>query len=157
MNEADVPSNRVDVVFSEGVKLRAEMDNQTAKAMLLLNGGGAVALLSFLSGVLNGKVPQLALPIVIAAFLMCLGLLATVAHNINRRKCSLEYENYWSIGQQPPTKPKACARSERLLILSMAMFLAAVTVLAIGSGYILWTLPPMPQTWTITPPITMPE
>jgi hypothetical protein len=147
----------VDVVFSEGVKLRAEMDNQTAKAMLLLNGGGAAALLSFLSSVLNGKVPQLGLPIVVAAFLMCLGLLAAVAHNINRRKCSLEYENYWSKGAQPPSKPIVCARSERLLTASMAMFLAAITLLAIWSGYILWSLPPMPQTWTIYPPMTMPE
>ena len=157
MNEADAPIRGVSVVFSEGVKLRAEMDNQTAKAMLLLNGGGAAALLSLLSSVLNGKVPQLAIPIVLAAFLMCLGLLATVGHNINRRKCSLEYESYWRQGQQPPTKPKVCARSERLLTISMSMFLAAVTVLAIWSGYILWTLPPMPQTWTIMPPITMPE
>lgn len=157
MTGADVPTNRADVVFSEGVKLRAEMDNQTAKAMLLLNGGGAAALLSFLSSVLSGKVPQLGLPIVVAAFLMCLGLLATVAHNINRRKCSLEYENYWSKGEQPPRKPKVCARSERLLTVSMAMFLAAVTFLAIWSGYILWTLPPVPLTWTIMPPITMPE
>ena len=144
-------------MFSEGVKLRAEMDNQTAKAMLLLNGGGATALLSFLSSVLNGKVPQLGLPIVVAAFLMCLGLLATVAHNINRRKCSLEYEGYWREGQQPPDKPQVCARSERFLTISMWAFFLAITLLAVWSGYILWTLPPMPQTWTIMPPINMPE
>ncbi len=78
--------------MAEGHEIRAEIDTETVRGLLLINGGGAIALLAFLSGVIEK--PQLEVltrAIVWAVFIFQLGLAAAVIHNRFRRLCSLEY------------------------------------------------------------------
>lgn len=78
--------------MADGVELRAEMDAETVRGLLLINGGGAVALLAFLAGIIEK--PDLALlarATIWSVFIFQLGLVAAVIHNRFRRLCSLEY------------------------------------------------------------------
>lgn len=78
--------------MADGVEIRAGIDSETVRGLLLINGGGAVALLAFLSGIIEK--PALALlarAIIWGVFTFQLGLAAAVMHNRFRRLCSLEY------------------------------------------------------------------
>jgi hypothetical protein len=89
--------------MSNGVDRRAEIDSATAKALLLLNGGGAVALLAFLPAVLEdpGYAP-LAHGVLWGLALLLLGLVSAVLHNRYRRVCSLDFERH--LGNPPPCR-----------------------------------------------------
>src|SRR5262245_25835072 len=79
--------------MTNGVDRRAQIDNETVKGLLLLNGGGAVALLSAFSALVGkeGFEPLLS-AILWAVFGMMLGSVWAIFHNHYRRKCSLHYE-----------------------------------------------------------------
>jgi ABC-type nickel/cobalt efflux system permease component RcnA len=78
---------------SEGVKTRSEIDIEIVRGLLLANGGGAVALLTFLPKAFEkGPLSSLAMPVVLALFVFHLGIVAAIVHNHYRRRCSLEYE-----------------------------------------------------------------
>ncbi|QDX80709.1 hypothetical protein B9N43_05285 [Denitratisoma sp. DHT3] len=78
--------------MADGVELRAEMDTETVRGLLLINGGGAVALLAFLVGIIQKpELAVLARAIIWSVFTFQLGLVAAVIHNRLRRLCSLEY------------------------------------------------------------------
>lgn len=78
--------------MADGRETRAAIDTETVKGLLLINGGGAVALLAFLPGVLQKpEYESLSRAIIFAVFTFQIGLAAAVIHNRLRRKCSLEY------------------------------------------------------------------
>lgn len=78
--------------MADGAELRTGIDTETVRGLLLINGGGAVALLAFLAGIIQKpELAVLARAIIWAVFTFQLGLVAAVMHNRLRRKCSLEY------------------------------------------------------------------
>ncbi|MEW6164587.1 MAG: hypothetical protein AB1642_05965 [Pseudomonadota bacterium] len=78
--------------MADGVELRAGIDAETVRGLLLINGGGAVALLAFLAGIIaKPELAVLARAIIWSVFTFQLGLVAAVIHNRFRRLCSLEY------------------------------------------------------------------
>lgn len=78
--------------MAEGRETRASIDSETVRGLLLINGGGAVALLAFLAGVIQEpRFAILSQAIILSVFIFQLGLLFAVVHNRLRRLCSLEY------------------------------------------------------------------
>jgi hypothetical protein len=127
-------------VASEELKIRAQIDQENVKAVLLINGGGAIALLAFLPTVL-GK-PQfddLTRSIVSALLIYQAGLALAVVHNYLRRKCSQIWQSH---GYNPPRckffghqfkgDPCLCMWSWLTISGSLAAFMAAGVVVASG-------------------------
>ena len=78
--------------MATGRETRASIDTETVKGLLLINGGGAVALLAFLPGVIQSpELQPLARALIWAIFTFQFGLALAVIHNRFRRLCSLEY------------------------------------------------------------------
>ncbi|MFD0950502.1 hypothetical protein ACFQ0F_08905 [Paraperlucidibaca wandonensis] len=78
--------------MAEGHEIRASIDSETVRGLLLINGGGAVALLAFLSGVLlKPELEILTRATIWSVFIFQLGLAFAVVHNRFRRLCSLQY------------------------------------------------------------------
>jgi len=84
-------------VVSEGVKIRAQIDAESVRNVMLVNGGGSVALIALLPNVLY---TPLVLAVLLALSSWLLGLTLAVIHSVLRRKCSLAYEHY---KMSPPT------------------------------------------------------
>ena len=151
--------------MSDGVARRSGIDSDTVRGLLLINGGGAVALLAFLSSIMKDPdLSSLARAIVWAIFLFQIGLVCTVIHNRLRRSCSLEY------AKKPKNRKKCrflgrdlrepciCHLSIAFVRLSIASFLAAgifVLVAAldvIGRAPTAETASPVEQSTTTLPP-----
>ncbi|MFH1159208.1 MAG: hypothetical protein V1721_10080 [Pseudomonadota bacterium] len=115
-----------------GLAIRAEIDNETVRGLLLINGGGAVALLAFLPTIINKNGFEL---LVFGALLGLLlyqtGLLFAVLHNMFRRKCSLIYERH---NYSPPKNELGpCRLSNRFMWISVVLFyLAGLVVFMCG-------------------------
>jgi hypothetical protein len=119
--------------MTKGLEIRAEIDSENVKGLLLINGGGAVALLAFLPTILEKpNLGDLASGVLWALFAFLVGLMAAVIHNRLRRVCSLVYEGY---GYAPPrcklipswlkrNDPCVCAASMCFMWLSLVAFVA---------------------------------
>jgi hypothetical protein len=126
--------------MSNGVETRAQIDTETMKALLLVNGGGALALLALLPSVLDrpGQ-DSLAKAILIGVIILSVGLFLAIVHNRLRRKCSLLHAQN---NMRPPAErlfgiqlrsARVCFLSDASMWLSAACFMVAtVTVAAIG-------------------------
>jgi len=122
------------------LEIRAQIDTENVKALLLINGGAAVALLAFLGSVLGEKgCEPLAQGILCALLIYQLGLLAAVVHNRLRRKCSLKYQQH---EYTPPrceilgrklAEPCICMWSIFFLWGSVLAFVAASIVVYFGA------------------------
>lgn len=78
--------------MTSGVERRSDIDTETVRGLLLINGGGAVALLAFLASAFQqGNLQQLARAIICAVSISQVGMATAVIHNRLRRICSLEY------------------------------------------------------------------
>jgi hypothetical protein len=75
--------------MTEKADIRADISTETVKALLLINGGGAVALLTVF-GNIHGKVCyiELSRPILIGVLILLIGLVSAVMHNLFRVQCS---------------------------------------------------------------------
>jgi len=116
--------------MADGRETRAGIDTETVRGLLLINGGGAVALLAFLPGVLQKpEFESLARAIIWAVFTFQIGLASAVVHNRLRRKCSLEYAKKerapCSVFGRPLQEPCVCHWSTGLMWLSIVAFLVA--------------------------------
>jgi hypothetical protein len=129
----------------DGVDRRSEIDTETVKALLLINGGGAVALLALFGSVLgkNGY-ENLAWAILVGVLILMLGLVFAVIHNRLRRICSLHYDRH---NMQPPAgrllglqfrEPTICIVSILFMWLSIVAFFSAGTFVAICGIVTLW-------------------
>lgn len=126
--------------ISPGVKIRAQIDAEIVRGLLLANGGGAVALLAFLPKVLTTeRLGPLELPVVIALFVFHLGIAAALVHTHYRRHCSLIYEQY---NYSPPARtflglnlgePGVCFASRSLMWASVICFLAGGCAVFLGA------------------------
>jgi len=123
--------------MTKGLEIRAAIDSENVKGLLLINGGGAVALLAFLPAILGKPSFESLLRAVIWALLIFLmGLITAVIHNRLRRVCSLHYEQH---GYSPP----ACSHIPRWLkfeqlrqpcVCLRSMFFMWLSVTAFASG-----------------------
>jgi hypothetical protein len=121
-----------------GIEQRAQIDTETFKGLLAINGGGTIALLSFLAAILNKpNVTALAHAVLWGVLVMMLGVAAAVVHNHLRRRCSLLYEHH---NGKPPAgrllglslpSPIVCFCSWACMWISLASFLTAGLVVAV--------------------------
>lgn len=126
--------------MAEGRETRATIDSETVRGLLLINGGGAIALLAFLSGVIQEpRFAVLSLAIILAVFVFQLGLLFAVVHNRLRRLCSLEYAKMSAnrkkctfLGKQLK-EPCVCHWSTGFMWASIVAFVFA-GLLVLGAG-----------------------
>jgi hypothetical protein len=117
---------------SSGLERRAQIDADTVKALLLTNGGGAVALLGFVPAIIGRpELAPLASAALVGLVVLMFGLTAAIVHNICRRKCALVWEQH---GWKPPKgtflgitlwEPRICAVSTVCKWVSLAAFLSA--------------------------------
>lgn len=131
--------------MTNGLEIRAQIDSENVKGLLLINGGAAVALLAFLPTIL-GKPPfePLLRAVVWALFAFYVGVVAAVIHNRLRRVCSLHYER---LNYAPPPcnhipawikfeqlrQPCICLRSIFFMWVSVISFVLGGSVAANGA------------------------
>lgn len=123
--------------MASGTEIRANIDTENVKGLLLINGGGAVALLALLPNIL-GKPEYFSLvrSVVWGLLSFQLGLAFAVVHNHLRRRCSLA----WGSGK-PKCKsrgkelfePCICYWSHLCMALSAIGFMAAGVVVFCGA------------------------
>ncbi|MBI2715883.1 MAG: hypothetical protein HYX37_15740 [Rhizobiales bacterium] len=124
--------------MSNGVERRSQIDTETVKALLLINGGGAIALLSLLPALLGKDgFKGFVLAILIGILILMFGLICAVVHNRLRRQCSLHYDRY---KMSPPKgqllgfklwEPTICCVSIFFMWLSILSFFVAGSFVAI--------------------------
>lgn len=125
--------------MSNGSERRSQIDTETVKALLLINGGGALALLSLLPSMLDKEGYQdLTRAILVGVLSFMLGLVCAVIHNRLRRKCSLLFEQH---KMRPPPgrllwfnlkEPCVCSASIVFMWISIAAFVFAGSYVAIN-------------------------
>lgn len=124
-------------MISEGVKVRAQIDSESVRNVMLVNGGGSVALIALLPNILY---TPLVFAVLVTLSFWLVGLTLAVVHSVLRRKCSLVYEIN---SMAPPAgktrfwiKPKApwvCWWSWKTLYTSISMFLVGGAIMVILS------------------------
>lgn len=129
------------------LEIRAQIDTENVKALLLINGGGAVALLAFLPYVLpRAEYVLLTQKIIWALLIYQIGLFLAVLHNHLRRKCSIEYQRH---GYKPPPcklfgrplkEPCVCHVSWSCMWGSALAFMAAGLCVFYGGLQVIGTL-----------------
>jgi hypothetical protein len=83
----------MEIVMSKGVETRAQIDTETVKGLLLINGSGAIALLTLFPSLLGkDEYRGLAQAMLIGVFVFMLGLVFAMLHNHFRRRCSHHHE-----------------------------------------------------------------
>ncbi len=88
---------------SKWVEIRAQIDTELVKGLLVINGGGSVALLAFLPVILGKpEYAPLAKAVLWGLLSFQVGLVSAVIHNRLMRVCSLEFEKHNYI--PPPCK-----------------------------------------------------
>ncbi|MEX0591225.1 MAG: hypothetical protein WD207_09065 [Xanthobacteraceae bacterium] len=123
--------------MADAARQRAQTDTETVRALLLANGGGAVAMLATLPPVLDrdGYEP-LARAMLFGLLILMIGVVFAIVYNYLRRKCSLEYERH---DMNPPKgrifgvqlwEPTVCCVSIVCLWLSVVAFLGAGSFVA---------------------------
>lgn len=126
----------------EGVERRARIDTETVRGLLLVNGGGAVALLAFLPTALGTpRLNALARPVILALGLYVVGLSFALAHNHLRRRCSLAHEQGRPkarlLGRWELWEPGVCLWSWGLMYASWAAFVAGGLLVCFGAWRVL--------------------
>lgn len=131
------------------VEIRAQIDTETVRALLSLNGGGAVAILTLLPSFLEiPRYEPLAIPLLIGVLILVLGLAFALIHNRLRRECSLVYQGH---KMAPPPgrllgftlkEPTVCFVSIRFMWASAAAFVIAGLYVAASGVCILSRLGP---------------
>jgi hypothetical protein len=122
------------------LEIRAQIDTETVKALLVANGGGAIALLSILSSILDKEgYESLALAILSGVLILICGLAFAIIHNHLRRRCSLKYESH---NMHPPKgkllgiklpQPTVCFFSLLFMWSSILAFvISAILVAVVG-------------------------
>jgi hypothetical protein len=137
-------------------EIRAGIDSETVQGLLLINGGGAVALLAFLPGVLQKpEFESLARAIIWAVFIFQIGLACAVVHNRLRRLCSLEYENPkkvpCSLFNFTLREPCICYWSTVFMWSSVISFLAAGVIVLMAGLSVVGVMPATNEAEMINP------
>ena len=122
-------------MVSEGLKIRAQIDSESVRNVMLVNGGGSVALITLLPNILN---TPLVFGVLVALSFWLFGLTLAVLHSVLRRKCSLVYEQY-KMAPPPgkpfllikPKEPWVCWWSWKSLYSSIVIFLVGGALIVI--------------------------
>ena len=127
--------------MATGLEIRAQIDSENSKGLLLINGGAAVALVAFLPSILGKPgLESVASAVLVALCVFLAGLAAAVVHNRLRRICSMVYEGN---GFRPPKckyvpswlsrkEPCVCFTSTAFMWCSLVMFLVGGATVAYG-------------------------
>ena len=118
--------------MSNGANQRARIDNETPRALLLANGGGAVAMLAVLPPILDraGYEP-FARAMLAGVLVLVIGVAFAIVHGYLRRRCALVHEQHQ---MNPPAGklagiqlrvPAVCFLSAVFMWLSIATFVGA--------------------------------
>ncbi len=131
-----------------GLEIRARIDSEVVKGLLLLNGGGAVALLALLPTIIaKPEFEQFSRAVLWALLLFVIGLISAVIHNRLRRLCSHEYERH---NYSPPpgsifginlNQPRICFISICFMWISLGLFLVAGVIVFWGGIAVLSNFP----------------
>ena len=128
-----------------GVEIRAAIDTETVRALLVVNGGTAAGLMTLLPLIVEKpSLHAFALGAVGAIMCAAAGLFLAIYHNRLRRKCSLQYDLDSRSRRRPcswvpewmqsvPHEPCICTRSVFAMWLSLVAFIAAAVVVGIGA------------------------
>lgn len=130
----DHKENRSEINDKPTLQQRHEIDNTTVRSLLVINGGGAVALLTFLGNIFDkNEADDLYFYIISGMALFCIGLLTASIHNTLRRTCNA-YHAKRSIPRnaKSPGDTEACKWSWRLQYLSMICFALACAIVIFG-------------------------
>jgi len=133
--------------MQSGYEIRAEIDSALAKSLILVNGGGVIALLAFLpETITNPEFKTLATSIVWALLLLQFGILFGLLHTWLRRRCNLDYEvaeassptypDPWTLRiyrfKHVFREPRNCVLSWFCALLSGVMFFIGGLIVFIG-------------------------
>jgi hypothetical protein len=89
--------------MASGIEIRAQIDTENVKGLLLINGGASVARLAFLSATIEKPDSELFIRAILWGLLILQsGLVFAIIHNRLRRICCLRYEQHQF--QPPPAK-----------------------------------------------------
>ncbi|MHC4123900.1 MAG: hypothetical protein ACYSSI_10030 [Planctomycetota bacterium] len=125
-----------------GKEIRAQIDTENVKGLLLINGGGVVALLAFLPAILDKpNYKPLSVAILWSLLFFQIGLVAALVHNHLRRRCSLAYESTETkkskfLGLGLP-EPRVCHFSHISMAISYICFIIAGIVILSGGFKVL--------------------
>jgi len=127
------------VELSKGVELRANMDLEIARALILINGAGIIAILAFLQSTVEWvRYASFAKPAIVGIAFLVLGLLTSLLYIRFGRVCSLKYEQH---AMRPPSsslfgfdlgRPMPCAISAIMVYVSLISFCSASAVVGIS-------------------------
>lgn len=132
--------------MSDGVSRRSQIDTELGKGLLLMHGGGSIALLAFLPTILqNPDYLPLSKAILWGLLLFQLGLVTAIVQFRLRRKCSLEFERHdfkpppctsfpLSLFKFSDDPPCVCRASVLCMWTSIMLFVISAVVIFIG-GY----------------------
>jgi hypothetical protein len=136
--------------MADGQERRAQINTETVRGLLLINGGGAVALLALLPTLLERpKFASLTLAASVGVLLLVVGVACAVVHNWYRAKCSAELEQQKGppptrktlLGKVRVKRPTACGLSVFFMWSSLGAFVAAGTIVAVSGIVVLGRLP----------------
>jgi energy-converting hydrogenase Eha subunit E len=79
--------------ISKGVEIRAMMDLEVGRSLILINGAGIIALLTFLATVLERPELRPMIPVTVGSVaVLIVGLFCAIMHIRFGRKCSLRWQ-----------------------------------------------------------------
>ena len=81
-------------------EIRAKIATEGAKALLIISGGGIVALLGFLSTIWDKKEVVVILAVLEGIWLLAVALMSTAANFFFRYWASVAYQSQWPIRHQ---------------------------------------------------------
>ncbi|WP_162628876.1 hypothetical protein [Marinobacter bohaiensis] len=123
--------------MASGREIRSNIDTENVKGLLLINGGGAIALLAFLPSILGiEEYRDLVRAVVWGIMGFQVGLVTAVMHNFWRRRCSLAWEqdrNKCQIFGKPLFEPCICYWSHGFMFGSLLCFVAACVKVALAA------------------------
>ena len=122
-------------MVSEGVKIRAQIDIESVRNVMLVNGGGSVALLALLPSILG---TPLVFAVLLTLAFWLFGLTLSVIHSVLRRKCSFVYEQH---GMNPPLgKPMLWIKPKEPWVCWWAWWClyASIVAFLIGGAVMVW-------------------
>jgi hypothetical protein len=130
------------------METRSKMDQEGIRGLLVINGGGAVALLALFQALLDKPGTEaFRAPVLWGLACFLLGMVAAVVHNRLARECSLEWEiadssspqgfsegcpRRWIAWLSPRPEPCVCCFSQAAMWLSLGLFIVGGGVVLVG-------------------------
>ena len=104
--------------MATGLEISAQIDAETAKELLFINGGGVAVMLTLVAVFLQHKGGErMAYAILAGVLILTFGLFFAVLHNRCLRRCSLVYEQQgrtptpWTFIGHKFSEPRSCVFS----------------------------------------------